>query len=587
MATAGTQGVSVTFGGAATTGVETRVRIRRRLNEIGDARLTMIGPPADLTIPEDGDTVEITDVGESRVLFGGNVRTPAVEIIDGGELLEVTVPCVGHEQRLQDTIISPADGIRIVQLDTAAEQIEEIVKLLEGEGFTTGTLPDLGDGQTTDMRFLPAYEVLRAIVDDASAVLIVSPDQEVTAPLLTALPDSGETLDGDNTTDPRRSVDPKDRRTQQYVIGGSVTRTLVFTGDGAQKDFSVVPGPVVTVTHDIGAPDRYGLSFASWDHTSGVSHGDFSALGSGGVRLLRSLSVNGNRQIVARFAPNLTQSASVVGDDLTPQWEDSASAIVIRAPGLSPLTLLGPNATMGASDANEPYSWRLTTDEAEAAYPGGIGAWATAVDALSSSERGQMSIVLSDGATATDGVSLDFVSIDRLTVDDVEQDVGGDGDWRFDVPSQRVIQRAAATALASSDVLRVAMRANVVAVDEVDDDPAVGRVSRARDVVESDAILARALSERESHSDPAERIRGGIAIDAKIHVDVGQTVAMDTAFAGLLQVDTPAAADTWVLSVVTIQTAGNLLRYGFSTQRDRYETESLDYWRELRAAPAD
>ena len=145
----------------------------------------MIGAPADLTIPEDGDTVTITDVGEARVLFGGNVRTPSVEIVDGGELLEITVPCVGHEQRLQDTIISPEDGIRIVQLDTAAEQIQEIVKLLEGEGFTTGTLPDLGDGYKADMRFLPAYAVLRAIVEAVGAVLIVSPAQEVTAPLLT------------------------------------------------------------------------------------------------------------------------------------------------------------------------------------------------------------------------------------------------------------------------------------------------------------------------------------------------------------------------------------------------------------------
>ena len=50
----------------------------------------------------------------------------------------------------------------------------------------------------------------------------------------------------------------------------------------------------------------------------------------------------------------------------------------------------------------------------------------------------------------------------------------------------------------------------------------------------------------------------------RLHVDVGQTVAVDTAFAGLLQVDTPAASDTWVLSVVSIQTVGNLLRYGFA-----------------------
>ena len=175
---AGTQGVSVQFGGAATSGVETRVRIRRRLNEIGDARLTMIGAPADLTIPARTATPWRSRTFNCPACCSAGTSGPrAVEIIDGGELLEVTVPCVGHEQRLQDTIISPADGIRIVQLATAAEQIQEIVKLLEGEGFTTGTLPDLGDGQTTDMRFKPAYVVLRAIAEAASAVLDCLPGE--------------------------------------------------------------------------------------------------------------------------------------------------------------------------------------------------------------------------------------------------------------------------------------------------------------------------------------------------------------------------------------------------------------------------
>ena len=618
MATAGTQGVSVTFGGVATSGVETRVRIRRRLSEIGDARLTMIGAPADLTIPEDGDTVEITDVGESRVLFGGNVRTPSVEIVDGGELLEIMVPCVGHEQRLQDTIISPADGIRIVQLDTAAEQIEEIVKLLEGEGFTTGTLPDLGDGYAEDMRFQPAYAVLRAIVEGASAVLIVSPEKEVTAPLLTALPPSGETLNGSNVTDPRRSVDPKDRRTQQYLIGGTLERTLTFLGDGTAKAFDLT-GTVDPVDVDVDFPavssieDRPGpYQRIRWIVCQQQSIGRETAT-RGGLAWEPYRPIPPRR--VAFGASTSDRSLEVARQRLRESgafcWTCRIRSRQTVAPktcwkcgkrhreqsrckvnGLDDLVIPGPNADgVELSDDTEIYRWRVSAATAAAMYGGaGLPQWITDFRAAPEADQDSMTAIFSDGTTAAEGISLSVRGVTRVTVDNVEVDPAPDdegSEWRFDLPSQQLIQDAAATALTSSQTLRVGIRANRVAVDEVDDDPAVGQVTKATDLVDTDLLLARVLSERESHSDPAERIRGGIAIDAKIHVDIGQTVALDTAFAGLLQVDTPAAADTWVLSVVTIQTAGNLLRYGFSTQRDRYETESLDYWRELRAAPAD
>ena len=446
MATAGTQGVSVQFGGAATSGVETRVRIRRRLSEIGDARLTMIGAPADLTIPEDGDTVEITDVGASRVLFGGNVRTPSVEIVDGGELLEITVPCVGHEQRLQDTIISPADGIRIVQLDTAAEQIEEIVKLLEGEGFTTGALPDLGEGVATDMRFQPAYAVLRAIVEAASAVLIVSPEQEVTAPLLTALPSSGETLDGENTTDPRRSVDPKDRRTQQYLIGGVLDRTLAFVGDGNTRafdltgtedptDIELIPGAVRDVV--VGQTGSPPVDTVRWSRVSGVAYGDLSGLveNQGDAGLLKGLDIGRatsgtvdqkNRSMLVSVDPT---STSIVRVDLSVAWEQSPRAVTLRAPGLEDLVVPGPDSSEAeTNDLSELYSWRLTAAWASSCYNGqGLAQWKADVGALSQADQNAIVTVFSDGTTAAEGISLSVRSVAR---GDGGQRGGGPGTGR-------------------------------------------------------------------------------------------------------------------------------------------------------------
>ena len=599
--------MSVQFGGAATSGVETRVRIRRRLNEIGDARLTLIGAPADLTIPANGDTVEITDVQLSRVLFGGNVRTPTVEIIDGGELLEVTVPCVGHEQRLQDTIISPEDGIRIVQLATAAEQVQEIVKLLEGEGFTTGTLPDLGDGQTTDMRFKPAYAVLRAIAEAASAVLVVSPGKEVTAPLLTALPSAGVTLDGNNTTDPRRSVDPKDRRTQQYLIGGALERTLAFVGDGVAKAFDLTGTEDPTdveiemPTPATGATGFPAIQRVGWLFQSSVSYGDLSALAAtpGNSVLLRQLTIGnpsagpstteGSRRISLLTSTTAAETAQN-REDLSGGWEESPRAITASAPGLADCVIPGPAADgVEADDLGEPYHWTISQAQADAAYAdGGLEQWKLDVAALSAADLADLVATFSDGTTAAERISLSVTAVSRVTVSNVEVEVDSDGaEWRFGLPSQQLIQASGATALTTSQTLRSGFRPTEWPWMRWTKTPrSAGCCGRATCWIRTSSWRAF-TAEREAHAEPAERIRGGIAIRAKLHVDVGQTVAVDTALAGLLQVDTPAASDTWVLSVVSIQTVGDLLKYGFSTQRDRYETESLDYWRELRAAPAD
>ena len=410
-------------------------------------------------------------------------------------------------------------------------------------------------------------------------------------------------------------MDPKDRRTTQYLIGGVLDRTLAFVGDGSAKAFDLTgtedpldlefdQGPTNTAVSG-------GIRQVRWGHTTGVSYGDLSAIAGtpGDSVLWRELRVGWNatgltaaqrrRRMRLLTSTTVSEDSGADREDLSVAWEESPRAITIEAPGLADLVIPGPAASGLEEDdephpivgASEPYAWTVSQAQADAMYGGaGLEQWKIDVDALSDADKAQMRVIYSDGSTAAEGISLSVRAVSRVTVNNVEVDPAPDeegSEWRFDLPSQQLIQDSGATALTSSKTLRVGISANRVAADEVDDDPPVGRVLRATDVLDSDAILARVLTERESHSDPAERIRGGIAIGAKLHVDIGETVAVDTAFAGLLQVDTPAASDTWVLSVVTIQTAGDLLRYSFATQRDRYETESLDYWRELRAAPAD
>ena len=130
---------------------------------------------------------------------------------------------------------------------------------------------------------------------------------------------------------------------------------------------------LITVEITPGAPAHSTLAFIAWLNVAG----DLSALASpsGGTRTLSSLSMV-RADGVASFQVDL------VGDEqeLTPAWENSNPAIIIRVPGISDLEIAGPSAPgANPSDSTETYNWGLN-DAASVA-------WLAAFAALSETDK--------------------------------------------------------------------------------------------------------------------------------------------------------------------------------------------------------
>ena len=130
-------------------------------------------------IGQDGDEIEARAGGRSGVLiFGGYVDAPRIRQSRGNQL--ITVNAVGWRHRLNDRLLTQVEGIDIVQMDTAAEQLEALIDLLSGEGFTADVAlatPDVP--YRGDMRFGYAGPLMDAIAALNDAIVSVLPNKKV------------------------------------------------------------------------------------------------------------------------------------------------------------------------------------------------------------------------------------------------------------------------------------------------------------------------------------------------------------------------------------------------------------------------
>ena len=596
MADAGSQGLAVRIAGAAVVGIQRDVRIERKLGVVGSCSFSIQGRLADITIPAHGDAVEVEDVQEGRILFGGTVYLPAPTVYPGGGYAKVAVRCVGHEAELQ-RLIGLEDGARIAGLDTIGEQFEELVALL-GAGFTADTAV-AGDRAAGDLRLRTIGSVFEELQQLTDGVITVSPEKAVTLEAFDDLPDAGLDIDL-SVAKLGLKADPKDLRSRQYVTSGQIARSASFVGDGARRLFPLAAAEQVTdIEIALPAPSLAGLlggrHRVSWSISSGVSYGDVSGLSDppGNSALIRALQLGQGlnsytdaqlRRAIEMFLGTTTTEDALNREDLSPAWETSPRALIFEAPGLDPLVLPGPSATgVERSDTAEPYRWALSATQNAAAYPGGIEQWNEDVGDLEDAEQAQIVLKLSDGRTLTASALLSVSAITRATVNDVEVEVGTDAAvWTFDKARQALIQADSETPLSSSDVLRVGIDAQRVTLLER---AATRRIDRL-DGLDGGATAAEAerfaTALLDRHATPSERLRGDIRSLAKRHVDIGMTSTVDVDLATALRVAAPiAAGDKWVYAEVTIEQEGDRGHYSFALIRRRFESPFAEFWRRL------
>lgn len=160
------------------------------------------------------------------------------------------------------------------------------------------------------------------------------------------------------------------------------------------------------------APSQQTTSLVVWgSHTPGTTIGDLADLAAtADATLLRRLAVQNAAGFSERMC-NLetTRSSSedpdVAGPELTDAWEGSPVAVVLRAPTLPDLTIIGPASSgLTTSDTSDPYSWQLSTTQDAAAYTNGtssgIGGWISDFDGLSSAQQGMVTLVMDDNVSA-------------------------------------------------------------------------------------------------------------------------------------------------------------------------------------------
>jgi len=129
---------------------------------------------------------------------------------------------------------------------------------------------------------------------------------------------------------------------------------------------------------------------ADWLRWDGGGLGDVSALrdGDGDAWLafvnMRGAANDATNRLLVQTGATERDTGGGSGPDLIPEWERSAQALLLEAPGLSPLIVAGPdNALIASRDTTEPYGWAPGADYANGAItytgldgtPGGLKKW--------------------------------------------------------------------------------------------------------------------------------------------------------------------------------------------------------------------
>ena len=216
------------------------------------------------------------------------------------------------------------------------------------------------------------------------------------------------------------------------------------------------------VTISLPAPSDVLAGVIAW-FDAGVNLGDVSALSSEAIALLRSLQVIdlaiNRRTLSLNTAPDTAEPPSTSGPHLTDAWEASAVALTFRAPTLGDLTIPGPSFPgLQFSDASEPYVWRLTVAQSNAAYAnGGLPGWITDFNALAAAQQAGVTLILDDGVPVAEDHAVDAGSaawsfalpepeVTRTGPAAVDHAVNAGGvAWAFATPEPTVTRTAAPT----------------------------------------------------------------------------------------------------------------------------------------------
>ena len=169
--------------------------------------------------------------------------------------------------------------------------------------------------------------------------------------------------------------------------------------------------------------------------------------------------------------------------------------------------------------------------------------------------------------------SFDVVTVTgiaALSVNGVDQALGVETDWYFDLPSQEV-RHTVTPPPASTDSIQIVYNAKWLAEA---DSGVLPRVDRHEDSDVTDLAVGRniAAARVDAHGLPSEILNVDLRADLGAHVDEGSAVTIDRTLAAALGVGNPVDGEKWIVADLTINTEGFFLFYGLRLLRHSYES---------------
>ena len=216
----------------------------------------------------------------------------------------------------------------------------------------------------------------------------------------------------------------------------------------------------------------------------------------------------------------------------------------------------------------------------------------SAMSHRATASRSFTTMALDDTTTGVDVGNLTFApdyeelavtDIVSVTVDGIEQQLGGAGDtWSFSRPRQSIITTgiappATATAVAS-------YKANWVARASSGQTPIVQRFVTHAGVASAPSGAEIAAGYVNRHRYPTTIIIATIAPEAQIHLEIGDGVTIDATDLERLKVPDPASGELWRADLIEISVDGAYLIYSGRFSRRADESRYRELWTQVLKA---
>ena len=179
-------------------------------------------------------------------------------------------------------------------------------------------------------------------------------------------------------------------------------------------------------------------------------------------------------------------------------------------------------------------------------------------------------------------IPVDVRSVNRITLNGTQENLGDGQEWRFDVARQKLIQDPNATALTAADALVVDYAARGIA-QACNPAAAVMRDAFA-DLRDSEGLASDdALATAEAFLDRYGTLTDRLSIEIRGNAEIAreaQTVQFDTAMLRAIGLTDAADADRWLIYDVQFRWSGDVRLQRVECQRGEFRERAVDWWRE-------